>query len=167
VVALLGAIGLFAAARLAGSVVRGVPGHTGALWLPPLFLSLAYVRRIGAPTVTALVGSTIAGSVGEQGFLALPSDVAAGLTLDLLGWGRDRLVRLPWALLAGATAHAAKWGVHTFFGTITGTAMGNRRFEPTTVLLLHVAFGLAGGFLGWAGLRALRKARPDTPPEPA
>lgn len=161
VVALVGSIGLFVAARLAGNVVRGVPGHTGALWLPPLFFAMALVRRVGAPTVTALAGSAIVGSMGGAGYLSLPSDVAAGLALDALGWGYDRLARLPWALLAGAVAHMAKFAVHSILGTLTGAAMGNRRFDVWTVAALHLGFGLVGGLIGWAGLRGLRRAVPE------
>jgi hypothetical protein len=164
VLALGGCITLFVVARLAGNVVRGVPGHTGALWLPPLFFSLALVRRVGAPTITALVGSSVVGAVGNQGLLALPSDVCAGLALDALGWGVDRLSRLPWALLAGAAAHLAKFAVHTVLATVAGYSGGSGRFGVLTVLGLHAAFGLVGGLLGWAGLRGIRKATHATAP---
>ncbi len=160
-VALATCIGLFVAARLAGNVVRGVPGHTGALWLPPLFFSLALVRRVGAPTVTALVGSVLVGAWGRVGYLTLPSDVSAALALDVLGWGFDRLVRVPWALLAGAVAQVVKFASHAALAAAMGKPTGNARFGLWPVLGLHVGFGLVGGLLGWAGLRAIRRVASD------
>ncbi len=154
---------LFAALRAVPNVMRGMPGHTGLLWLPPLFLAAAAVRRVGAPTLVALTGSLLALPFSTPGALTLPSAVAAGLSLDLMGWGRDRLSRLPWALAAGLVAHVAKFAVHSALALVFAVEADSVRRGLGYVLSMHVAFGLGGGLLGWLLLTGARRT-PLLPP---
>lgn len=157
---------LVAAMAVRKGFLRGVPGHTGLLWLPPLFLAAAGVRRVGAPTLVAVAGSLVAFPIVGAGPLTFPSVIAGGIALDLIGWGRDRLSLLPWAVAAGVVAHLVKFAVHSGLALAFTVEADSLRRGLAYVLGLHAAFGAGAGFLGWCLVRGVRRAPQRVADEP-
>ncbi len=151
---LLGCAGLTWAARGAGNVVRGVPGHTGLLWLPPAFLAAGLLRRPWAPVATVAIGGSAWAVTTGHGVLSVADDVAAGFVLSALVLCGLCVRALVPALIAGGAAHLAKFAAHVAIGAATGQVGGYLRLGVVPVAALHLAFGLGAGFLGWVALRA-------------
>jgi hypothetical protein len=81
-----------------------------------------------------------------------------GLVLDVLFPLFGRFDRLLPAIVAGATAHAAKVAVDLLQGLVAGLPTNILFAGLTLDLVAHIAFGALGGLLGALVLRALLKA---------
>jgi hypothetical protein len=145
--------GLFYASKWAGKVIDGVPGHSCLFWVPVLLLSRELVARPGASTVTAFMGAVLWCFPKGGGAVALAPYVAAGIALDMLGAREGRLRSLPFALIAGAICHLAKFGFHNVPRAVIGGPADFMVWGLWNVALLHVLFGLGGGLVGWGLLR--------------
>jgi hypothetical protein len=145
--------GLFWVAKGLGERVSGVPGHAAALWVPVLIAAQCAVGRPGSAALVALGGAWLAALPGPSP-LSLAGHVAGGAVLSLLGTRRPSL--LP-ALLFGAAAAAAKFGVRWLPVATLGLPANFLVVGSPTALLLHLAFGAFGGFLGWVVCRRLRE----------
>lgn len=139
-----------------------VPGHAGVLWIAALIVGRVAVRRPGAATLMGLVGGTLVAIVqpSEAGlFFAVAKYVIPGIILDVLAplFG-DRLDRIPFAMAAGAAAHAGKVVVDVVQAYAAGLR-GPLLFAGLTwELMLHIAFGALGGLIAALLLRTLLRA---------
>lgn len=138
-----------------------VPGHSGLVWMALLVTGRSIVARPGAAVVLGALSGTVAVflGVGDKGALdTFISYVAAGVGVDAVA----TLMPVPRHALACALAGAAgnlsklvtKIALELWIGIPTGFVMLGRAY-PT---LTHVAFGLAGGYLGYVVVGALRRA---------
>jgi len=142
---------VFWGSKWAGKLLEGVPGHASAFWIPVLFLATARVHRTGSGSLTALLGSFL-WTLPRANPLGVAPYLAAGLVLDAFASKEERLRHLGWALVAGTACSLAKFSFHN----IPAAILGSGHFLSWglwTVALLHAAFGLVGGLLGWLALR--------------
>jgi hypothetical protein len=160
-------IALVAVMILVGKTVLRFPihlsGHAGVLWIAALLIGRGVVRRRGAATMMGLVGGLLVGFVqpNDAGLLfTVAKYVVCGAALDvltpLLGGRLDRL--LP-AVVAGATAHAAKVAVDLVQGLVAGVPASVLAPGLTVDLVLHIGFGVLAGLIAVFVLRALTVAR--------
>jgi len=158
---------LFWASKGAGKLIDGVPGHAGAFWIPSLFLARGLVGRPGATTMTALLGAALWQLPGGGGTGTMAPYVVAGLVLDAVGGQGDRLRRLPFALMAGALCHVAKFVFHNVPLVLLGLSPHFLTVGLMPVAGWHILFGIIGGLVGWLLLRIDRSMkRPDRETSP-
>jgi hypothetical protein len=97
--------------------------------------------------------------LGDGGALdTFLSYTVLGVATDLAGTFLGG-VQSPWAaILAGGCGAAAKNLVKVALASFVGVPAGFIAYGLLLSFLSNVAFGLAGGYLGWLVLRALRRA---------
>jgi ABC-type thiamin/hydroxymethylpyrimidine transport system permease subunit len=138
-----------------------ISGHAGVLWIGALVVGRGVVRKPGAATVMGLVGGLLVALVqpSDAGLLfGVAKYMLPGLVLDVLFPLFGRFDRLLPAIVAGATAHAAKVAVDLLQGLVAGLPTNILFAGLTLDLVAHIAFGALGGLLGALVLRALLKA---------
>ena len=152
-VALAVAIGLVAAlAKRYLDFSLGIPGHAGVGWIAVLVSGRLLNSRPGMATVAGL----------SMGLLAVPVGIGHSLGYNVLLYGMagalldsGALLRLPlhrpWgAMLAGTAVHLAKFGFIFVNAWVSDILRRVEVFGFLAALVNHVAFGAAGGLLGWA-----------------
>ena len=152
-VALAIAVGLVAAlAKRYLDFSLGIPGHAGVGWIAVLVSGRLLNSRPGMATIAGL----------SMGLLAVPVGVGHSLGYNVVLYGMagglldsGALLRLPlhrpWgAMLAGITIHVAKYGFIFANAWISDILRRVEIFGFLRALGNHVAFGAAGGLLGWA-----------------
>jgi hypothetical protein len=138
------AVGLVAAlAKRYLDFSLGIPGHAGVGWIAVLVSGRLLNSRPGMATIAGL----------SMGLLAVPVGVGHSMAGGLLDSGA--LLRLPlhrqWgAMLAGITVHLAKFGFIFVNAWVSDILRRVEIFGFLAALANHVAFGAAGGLLGWA-----------------
>jgi ABC-type thiamin/hydroxymethylpyrimidine transport system permease subunit len=150
---------------IAKTVLRlpiSVSGHGGVLWIAALIVGRAAVRRPGAATLMGFLGGMLVAIMqpSDAGMLlAVAKYVIPGIILDVLAplFG-DRFDRVPFAMLAGAAAHAGKVLVDVVQGYMAGLRGPLLVAGITSELLLHIAFGALGGLIAALLLRTLLRA---------
>ncbi len=138
-----------------------MPGHSGIVWMAVLVTARGVVPKRGAAMITATFSGIAAAflGIGDKGPLdTLLSYTAAGLGVDIvMGLVTEPDRALVYAL-AGAAGNLAKLGMKVllelWIGIPTGFVLIGRLYPAVT----HLVFGLAGGYLGFLVLRALRRA---------
>jgi hypothetical protein len=140
----------------------GIPGSSAPLWLAPLVMGRAIVRRDGAGIV---MGATVAVTGIHFGlnntFLHnLYLYGLAGLALDI-GSRLPRLAITTWygAIICGVLAHLVKFGYifgASFFSITLKHFILVGVFQA---LALHIVFGALAGIIGWAAYRGYKFAR--------
>jgi hypothetical protein len=159
---LLLGMGLLATLGKNASLSLGIPGSSAPLWLAPLILGRALVRRDGAGT---LMGVSVA-------LMGVPIGINNGLAHNLWLYGMtglalDIVARLPkihitvwWgAIICGAIAHMVKFG---FIFSASFFSVTTKHFILLGVLqsaALHLGFGIAAGLVGWGVYRGIKFAR--------
>lgn len=139
-----------------------VPGHAGVLWIAALIVGRAAVRRPGAGTLMGLLGGTLVAIMqpSDAGLVfTVAKYVIPGIILDVLAplFG-ERFDLVPFAMVAGAAAHAGKVLIDFVQGYAAGLR-GPLLFAGLTwELLLHIAFGALGGLIAALLLRTLLRA---------
>ncbi|NCO33427.1 MAG: hypothetical protein AUJ92_10330 [Armatimonadetes bacterium CG2_30_59_28] len=157
---LLGCSVLLVASKWAGKILEGTPGHSGAFWIPVLFLAVGSVRKPGGAGLTAFLGGAVWFGPRSGGGQLL-SYVVAGLVLDAFGLNAERLRKLPFALLAGVVCHLAKFCIHNIPSALVGKAGGFALWGTEVTAGFHVLFGLIGGLVGWGILNCVASRRSD------
>ncbi len=156
-------LALFSALVVVGNVALRLPvklpGHSGLVWMALLVVARGVVPKFGAASTVGLLSGLLAAfaGVGDKGGLdTLLSYTAAGAAVDLVAAGAP-----PHALtsaLAGLAGNLAKLGVKVllelWIGIPTGFLILGRSYPAAT----HAVFGVAGGYLGYLVLEALRRA---------
>ncbi len=158
-------LGMFAALVVASHVALRLPvhmpGHQGIVWMALLVIARAAVPRpLAASTAGMLSGlmAALAG-IGDHGpLITFLSYTAAGAGVDAVALLAGAPSGWLACALAGMVGNLAKLGVKTlleiWIGIPTGFVVLGRLYPALT----HIAFGLAGGYLGYLALRALRRA---------
>ena len=155
VLCLIGIGGIAALAKRA-SLPLGIPGHSAILWLTPLVVGRALIRKDGAGTLMGisvalwglpigLGGGVFHGFVHNLGLYGF-----TGLALDLSARLPHINIRNPFgAIFCGAIAHMIKFA---FIVTAALTSSVTTHFLLVGFLKsagLHLAFGAAAGLIGW------------------
>ncbi len=158
-------LGMFAAlivaANLSLRLPLKMPGHTGLVWMALLVTARGVVPRRGAATTAGLLSGLLAAFLGLGDKGALDTFLSYGAS----GLGVDALIALfggslgaTACVLAGALGNLAKLGLKValelWIGIPTGFVFVGRAYPAATYTL----FGLAGGYLGFLVLSALRRA---------
>lgn len=138
-----------------------MPGHSGIVWMAVLISARAIVPKFGAALAVALFSATLAAliGVGDKGALdTFLSYVAAGVGVDAVLAGSARTAPALRCALAGAAGNLAKLGMKVvldiWIGIPTGFVLVGRLYPALT----HGLFGVAGGYLGFVVVDALRRA---------
>jgi hypothetical protein len=130
----------------------GIPGSSGVYWLTVMIMGRSVTRWKGAGLLTGLSVGLWSIPIGLEH--AVIYNVAlygcAGLLIDITASIPKIEIRHPvGAVLCGFMAHMAKFG---FIVVTTLTASVARHFLVVGLLnsaLLHAAFGIAAGLMGW------------------
>lgn len=138
-----------------------VPGHSGVVWMALLVTARAVVPKVGAAAVAAIFSGVAAAllGVGDKGPLdTLLSYAAAGVGVDVVIAAARRADSVAGCMAAGAAGNLAKLGMKVllelWIGIPTGFVLIGRLYPALT----HAVFGLAGGYLGFLVVKALRRA---------
>lgn len=150
-------------AKIALRMPIKVSGHAGVLWIAALIVGRAAVRRPGAATLMALLGGTLVAifSPSDGGLVfTVAKYVIPGIILDVLAplFG-DRFDVIPYAMIAGAAAHAGKVAVDLVQGFAFGIRGPVLLAGLTAELVSHIAFGALGGLIAALLVRTLIRAR--------
>lgn len=152
---------LLVAVRVALHLPIKVPGHSGVFWMAILLTASSVIGRPGAATATGALAGIIAVFVGlgDRGALVTwVSYAGAGAGVDLmrlLTGGRESIGAFA---LAGMAGNLMKLGVKIAIEVAAGIPVGFVLVGRVYALTSHVLFGLLGGALGLAIVRALRRA---------
>jgi hypothetical protein len=156
-------LALFAALVVAGNVALHLPlkmpGHSGLVWMALLVTARGVVSKTGAAASVGLLSGLLAAfvGVGDKGALdTILSYTAAGVAVDLVA-----AITSAGALtsaLAGFAGNVAKLGVKVLLELWIGIPTGFLVLGRTYPALTHTVFGLAGGYIGYLVLEALRRA---------
>jgi len=136
-----------------------VPGHSGLVWMALLVVARGVVPKLGAAATVGLLSGLLAAfvGVGDKGGLdTLVSYTAAGAAVDLVAACAPANVLT--SALAGLAGNSAKLGVKVLLELWIGIPTGFLVLGRTFPALTHAVFGLAGGYLGYLVLEALRRA---------
>lgn len=158
-------LGMFAALIVVANVALRfpirMPGHSGVVWMALLVIARAVVPKFGAGTLAAVLSGVLAAlmGIGDKGPLdTLLSYAAAGVGVDVIVAVVGAPERLVVCALAGAVGNLSKLGVKVllelWIGIPTGFVLLGKLYPAVT----HLLFGLAGGYLGFLVLKALRRA---------
>jgi hypothetical protein len=137
----------------------GIPGHAGVGWIAVLIFGRLVNRRPGMAAVAGVsmgLWSVPVGLGHSLGYnLALYGSVAALLDLP----GLRRLTSsggLFGAVTAGILVHVAKFVFVLANVWLSGTVRTVELYGLSSALVNHVAFGAAGGLVGWGLFRTGR-----------
>jgi ABC-type thiamin/hydroxymethylpyrimidine transport system permease subunit len=148
------------AAHVALKLPLKLPGHSGIVWMALLVVARGIVPKPGAAAVAGLLSGAVAAFVGAGDTGALDtvlSYTAAGVGVDAVATLARRA--RAWSCAAGGLAGnlaklAVKIALEIWIGIPTGFVLVGWMYPALT----HAAFGLAGGYLGFLVLEALRRA---------
>lgn len=156
-------LALFAALVVVGNIALRLPvkmpGHSGLVWMALLITARGVVPKLGAASTVGLLSGLLAAfvGVGDKGGLdTLVSYSTAGAAVDLVA-ALAPLGALTSAL-AGLAGNLAKLGVKVLLELWIGIPTGFLVLGRTYPALTHAVFGLAGGYLGYLVIEALRRA---------
>jgi hypothetical protein len=138
-----------------------IPGHSGVVWMALLVTAATIVPKRGAATTAGCVSGLLAAfvGIGDRGALdTVLSYAAAGVGVDLGMMVLGRRARAVSCVVAGALGNLLKLGakvmLEIWIGIPTGFILLGRLYPAAT----YTVFGLAGGYLGFLVVRALRRA---------
>lgn len=158
VVQIMLVVGFSALAALGKAIhpAQGIPGSSSIYWLGPMILGAATMRWPGAGMAMGI----------GMGFFSVPFGLehtmgynlalygSTGVLIDVISHLPKMNIRNPFtAIITGLGAHLSK-----FAFIMGGAALSPviKHFEIVGVLNslgLHIAFGIAAGFFGWAIFR--------------
>ena len=158
-------LALFSALVVAAKMVLRFPiqisGHSSAYWMAILVVALGIVPKLGAGSIIGLVSGLLAGllGLGDHGviytfFSYLALGVASDVTAAFLGSGE----KFAPAVLIGAAGSVGRLLAKTAMATIMGIPAGFAALGLGLAFVSNVSWGIIGGLLGYAVLRALRSA---------
>jgi hypothetical protein len=155
-------MGTLAAFAKNASPSLGIPGSSAPLWLAPLVLGRALVRRDGAGALMGVSVAVMGIPIGlNNPFMHnLYLYGLAGVALDI-GSRLPKIMITTWygAMICGILAHLVKFGYifsASFFSATTKHFILLGVFQS---LGLHIAFGVAAGLVAWAVYRGIKLAR--------
>ena len=165
---LFGDLGLAVVIGLVGALAKkyldfhlGIPGHAGVGWIAVLISGRLVNRRPGMAAVAGVsmgLWSVPVGLGHSLGYnVALYGLVAA--LLDLPGLRRLTGSRLFGAMTAGVLVHVAKFVFVLANVWLSGIVRNVELYGLSSALVNHVAFGAAGGLVGYGLWRTGRAAR--------
>jgi len=138
-----------------------MPGHSGVVWMALLVTAATVVPKRGAATTAGCISGVLAAfvGIGDRGALdTVLSYAAAGVGVDLGMTVLGRRARVASCVVAGALGNllklATKVMLEVWIGIPTGFVLLGRLYPAATYTL----FGLAGGYLGFLVVGALRRA---------
>jgi hypothetical protein len=135
-----------------------IPGHSGLVWMALLVTARGVVPKLGAASTVGALSGLLAALVGagdKGGLDTFASYTAAGAAVDVVALGPPGALT---AVLAGLAGNLAKLGVKVLLELWIGIPTGFLILGRTSPALTHTVFGLAGGYLGFLVLQALRRA---------
>ena len=138
-----------------------MPGHSGVVWMALLVTAATIVPKRGAAITAGCISGVLAAfvGIGDRGALdTVLSYAAAGVGVDLAMMVLGRRTRAVSCVVAGALGNLLKLGMkvtlEVWIGIPTGFVLLGRLYPAAT----YTVFGLAGGYLGFLVVRALRAA---------
>ena len=158
-------LAIFAALIVASKLILRfpikVPGHSNLFWTALVVVALGIVPKVGAGVLLGLASGLLAAflGMGDQGALnTFASYAALGIATDLVAAFLGGAEKPAAAALAGGCGAAAKSLIKAATAALLGVPAGFVAFGLVLSFLSNVAFGVAGGLVGWLILRALRRA---------
>jgi hypothetical protein len=152
---------LIVVANLALRFPIRMPGHSGLVWMALLVTGASIVPKRGAATTAGCISGLLAAfvGIGDRGALdTVLSYAAAGVGVDLAMMVLGRGARAVPCVVAGALGNLLKLGMKVmldvWIGIPTGFVLLGRLYPAAT----YTVFGLAGGYLGFLTVSALRRA---------
>jgi hypothetical protein len=135
----------------------GIPGSSGVYWLTAMIIGRSVTRWDGAGFLTGVGVAAWGIPIGlEHTFgynVALYG--CAGLLMDIVSRLPKIDIRHPvGAILCGFTAHMAKFGFIVYAALATSVTKHFLIVGLLNSALLHAAFGIAAGLLGWGLVKA-------------
>ncbi|MGD0945797.1 MAG: cobalt ABC transporter permease [Candidatus Binatia bacterium] len=138
-----------------------LPGHSGVVWMALLVTAATIVPKRGAAITAGCISGVLAAfvGIGDRGALdTVLSYAAAGVGVDLSMMVLGRGARVASCVVAGALGNllklATKVMLEVWIGIPTGFVLLGRLYPAAT----HTLLGLAGGYLGFLVVGALRRA---------
>ena len=138
-----------------------LPGHSGIVWMALLVITRRIVPKPGAALAAGLLSGAVAlfFGVGDKGGLdTLLSYAAAGAGVDavvtLTGTTAAAWASATAGLAGNLAKLAVKIALDVWIGIPTGFVLIGRLYPAVT----HTVFGLAGGYLGYLVVEALRRS---------
>jgi len=151
---------LIVVANVALHLPLKLPGHSGIVWMALLVIARIIVARPGAEATAGAFSGGLAAllGVGDLGALVtFLSYASAGVGVEIAARLLPRRGALGCAAM-GAAGNLAKLGtklaIHLALDVPAGFVLLGAALPAAT----HLAFGLAGGFLGHLAIVALRRA---------
>jgi ABC-type thiamin/hydroxymethylpyrimidine transport system permease subunit len=150
-IALLSLFGALAfVARMAIKIPLHIPGNSGVLWVLPVIIGTALVRKPGAGTYIGIVSGLLASFFGLEALHVFDifKYTAMGVTVDLISMAfGHRLDRPVVGFIAGAAGNLVKmvvnYAVHLLLG-VQGTFI---LIGIGVSSVTHLVFGGIGGIL--------------------
>jgi hypothetical protein len=138
-----------------------MPGHSGLVWMALLVTAATIVPKRGAALTAGCISGLLAAfvGIGDRGALDTAlSYAAAGVGVDLGMMFLGRRARAAACVVSGALGNLLKLGMKVMLdvciGIPTGFVLLGRLYPAVT----YTVFGLAGGYLGFLIVGALRRA---------
>lgn len=158
-------LGMFAALIVVGNVTLRfpikMPGHSGIVWMALLVTVRAVVPKAGTASTVGLLSGLIAAlvGVGDKGALdTFLSYAAAGVGTDVIASVTELPGHAFACAAAGAAGNLAKLGTKTLLELWIGIPAGFLALGRLFPAITYTVFGLAGGYLGFLVIGALRRA---------
>jgi hypothetical protein len=158
-------LALFAALVVAAKVILRfpirLPGHSGLFWMALVVVAMGIVPKLGAGSLVGVTSGLLAAFLGLGDFGALDTFLSyafLGIVADLTGHFLGGVSQPAAAILAGGCGAVAKTLIKALLAWLLKLPAGFIAFGLLYSFLANLAFGLAGGFLGWLVLKALRRA---------
>jgi len=158
-------LGMFAALVIVSHVALRfpvkAPGHSGVVWMALLVTASAVVPRPGAATTCGLISGLLAGflGLGDKGTIdTVLSYLAAGVGVDLVRSTAGFPVAAGSFVLAGVVGNLTKFTAKLLLDLWIGIPAGFVALGRGYPVVTHLAFGAAGGYLGYLVVAALRRA---------
>jgi hypothetical protein len=138
-----------------------MPGHSGVVWMALLVTAATVVPKLGAATTAACVSGLLAAfvGIGDRGALdTVLSYATAGVGVDLAMMILGREARAVPCVVAGALGNLLKLGMKVVLDVWIGIPAGFVLLGRLYPAVTYTVFGLAGGYLGFLVVSALRRA---------
>lgn len=137
----------------------GIPGHAGVGWIASLLAGTVTIRRPGAGAAAGVAMAAWGVPVGLGHSLAYNAGIygLSGGVIDVTRAIGVRIHRPIGAIVAGASAHVAKYGYVLAVAWASGIVRRVEVYGLLAALRNHIGFGAVGGLVGWLAMWSGRR----------